>query len=69
MISIFESFLLFLPVCAVICLVSTALRRDDFREIFRVSARLFVNSTILVVLVCAALYVLMEYLQDGRLPF
>ncbi len=69
MISIFESFLLFLPVCAVICLVSTALRRDSFREIFRVSTRLFVNSTILVVLVCAALYVLMEYLQDGRLPF
>ena len=54
--------LLFLPLCLVICLVSSTLRRDSLQEIVRHALRLFVYLTVVIFVSCAAIHFVMEWL-------
>ena len=61
-VSLIESLLLFLPLCWAICVFSTAMRRYDMAEVLRSGTRFFIGMTAVVVVGCAALYFLMEFI-------
>ena len=52
---------LFLPLCLGICIVASAMRRDTNREIIRAGIRLFGTMTTAILLICAGIHVVMEW--------
>ncbi|MEZ6195024.1 MAG: hypothetical protein R3F20_04730 [Planctomycetota bacterium] len=60
--TLFQSILLFLPLCFVICFFSTAMRKRDLGEVTRGSLRLFAYMTLTIVAVCLVLHLAMEWL-------
>lgn len=62
--SLFEHILLYIPLAAVICLVSSALRRDSMAEVMRHAVRLFAWLTTSLLATCVVVYLVMESVLD-----
>ena len=62
--TLFQSILLFLPLCFVISLVTSALRRETIADIVRQGSRLFLVMVGSIVGICIAVYFIMEWLLD-----
>lgn len=62
--SLLANILFFLPLCLIICLVSSTLRRDTLAEAMRVGLRLFVKMSVGIIVVCALAYFVMEWWLD-----
>lgn len=59
--SLLANILYFLPLCLVICLVSSMLRRETIGEAVRVGLRLFVKMSLAIILISAVTYFFMEW--------
>ncbi len=59
--SLIANILFFLPLCLVICLVSSTLRRETISEAVQVGLRLFVKMSLGIIVVCALTYFVMEW--------
>ena len=62
--SLFQHILLYIPLAAAICLVSSALRRDGMGEIMRHTLRLFGWLTVTLLGTCVVVYLAMENILD-----
>lgn len=59
--SLMMNVVLFLPLCLGICIVASAMRRDTNREIMRAGIKLFGTMTAAILLICAGIHVVMEW--------
>lgn len=62
--SLIEHILLYIPLAAAICLVSSALRREGMGEILRHTVRLFLWLTSTLLGTCVVVYLIMESVLD-----
>ncbi len=62
--SLLENIALFLPLCLVICLVSSSLGRDNLKDVMRQGLRLFATMSISIIGICAIIFWVMEYTLD-----
>lgn len=62
--SLVEHILLYIPLALVICLVSSALRRESTREILHHTTRLFCWLTATLLGTCVVVYLVMESVLD-----
>lgn len=59
--SLLQTILFFLPLCWVICLVSSVLRRESLAEAAKVGTTLFVKMSLAIFAICVATYFVMEW--------
>ena len=59
--SLFQNIILFLPLCLVICLVSSTLGRDNMKDAMKQGVRLFATMSLSIMAICVVVYFVMEY--------
>lgn len=59
-----QSFLLFVPICFVICVVTSSLHRESMKEAVRHAVRSTLRLSGTVVLLCAVIYFVLEWILN-----
>ncbi len=62
--NLWQNIMLFLPLCLVICLVSSTLSRENLKDVLQQGLRLFATMSVSIMAICALVYWVMEYTLD-----
>ena len=63
--TLFQNIMLFLPLCLVICMVSSTLGRDNLKDVMRQGFKLFATMSLSIMGICVVVYWIMEYTLDN----